>query len=90
MQENRILHLLGSSVLPHGKLKHTAQSGVCGQQSQSGVNGDGGHTMEGLAKLLCSAIGLMIAQNNLFPNISADTQFLALAIILCGYIAYSE
>jgi len=44
--------------------------------------------MNGFIKYICCFIGLIIIENELFkPGVSADTQVLAIAILMCGYIA---
>ena len=42
-----------------------------------------------MIKLVCSFIGLTIVEC-LNPEISADTRILAMAILMCGYIACKD
>lgn len=45
----------------------------------------------GFLKFVCCSIGLVIIENECFKlGISADTRILAIAILMCGYIAYKD
>ena len=50
---------------------------------------EGGCTV-GFLKFVCCSIGLVIIENEFKLGISADTRFLAIAILMCGYIAYKD